>query len=211
MSTPSAYLQTWRLKLSHTKTVTVAFYLNNREAKCELKVYNNDRRLPLCTILTYLEAKLDRLLTFRHHLVAMGKTIFASLSVEAICRLGIECQNTTHNCPICILVCSTSEYCAPVWCPSAHTCLVDSVLNDALRIVTRCLRPTPTDHLPLLSGIHPVDLRRLGGTFSLAYCESLNPDYILYDFLSGSSDFCQERLRSHLCQLRGIVWKTLPD
>ena len=31
MSTLSAYLQTWRLKLSHTKTVTAAFHLNNRE------------------------------------------------------------------------------------------------------------------------------------------------------------------------------------
>ena len=40
MSTLSAYLQTWRLKLSHTKTVTAAFHLNNREAKRELKVYN---------------------------------------------------------------------------------------------------------------------------------------------------------------------------
>ena len=40
MSTLSAYLQTWRLKLSHSKTVTAAFYLNNREAKRELKVYN---------------------------------------------------------------------------------------------------------------------------------------------------------------------------
>ena len=37
MCTLSAYLQTWRLKLSHTKTVTAAFYLNNREAKRELK------------------------------------------------------------------------------------------------------------------------------------------------------------------------------
>ena len=43
MSTLSAYLQTWRLKLSNTKTVTAAFHLNNREAKCELKVYNNAR------------------------------------------------------------------------------------------------------------------------------------------------------------------------
>ena len=43
MSTLSAYLQTWRLKLSHTKTVTAAFHLNNREAKRELKVYNNSR------------------------------------------------------------------------------------------------------------------------------------------------------------------------
>ena len=43
MSILLAYLQIWKLKLSHTKTVTAAFHLNNREAKRELKVYNNDR------------------------------------------------------------------------------------------------------------------------------------------------------------------------
>ena len=60
MSTLSAYLQTCRLKLSHTKTVTTAFHLNNREAKRELKVYNNGRLLPFCSNPTYLGVKLDR-------------------------------------------------------------------------------------------------------------------------------------------------------
>ena len=64
MSTLSAYLQTWRLKLSHTKTVTAAFHLNNREAKRELKVYNNGGLLPFCPTPTYLGVKLDRSLTF---------------------------------------------------------------------------------------------------------------------------------------------------
>ena len=67
MSTLSAYLQTWRLKLSHTKTVTAAFHLNNQEAKRELKVYSNGRLLPFCPTPTYLVVKLDRSLTFRHH------------------------------------------------------------------------------------------------------------------------------------------------
>ena len=40
MTTLSAYLLTWRLKLSHTKTVTAAIHLYNREAKRELKVNN---------------------------------------------------------------------------------------------------------------------------------------------------------------------------
>ena len=71
------------------------------------------------------------------------------------------------------------------WCRSAYTCLIDSVLNDALRIVTGCLRPTPTDHLPVLSGIQPVELRRLGATLSLAYRGSLDPDHILHGLLSG--------------------------
>ena len=94
------------------------------------------------------------------------------------------------------LVYSTAEYCAPVWCRSAHTRLIDSVLNDALRIVTGCLRPAPTDHLPVLSGIQPAELRRMGATLSLAYRGSLDPDHILYGLLSGSSDTCQVRLRS---------------
>ena len=53
------------------------------------------------------------------------------------------------------LVYSTAEYCTPVWCCSAHTRLINSVLNDALRIATGCLRPTLTDYLPILSGIPP--------------------------------------------------------
>ena len=94
------------------------------------------------------------------------------------------------------LVYSTAEYCAPVWCCSAHTRLIDSVLNDALRIVTGCLRPTPMDHLPVLSGIQPAELCRMGVTLSLAYRGSLDPDHILHGLLSGSSDTRQVRLRS---------------
>ena len=94
------------------------------------------------------------------------------------------------------LVHSAAEYCVPVWCCSAHTRLIDSVLNDALRIVTGCLRPTPTDHLPVLSGTQPSKLRRMGATLSLAHRGSLDPDHILYGLLSGSSDTRQVRLRS---------------
>ena len=94
------------------------------------------------------------------------------------------------------LVYSAAEYCAPVLCRSAHTSLIDSVLNDVLRIVTGCLRPTPTDHLPALSGIQPAERRRMGATLSLAHRGSLDPDHILYGLLSGSSDTRQVRLRS---------------
>ena len=69
VSTFSVYLQTWRMKLSHTKTVTATFHLNNREAKREPKVYNNDRLLLFYPNPTYLGVKLDRSLTFHHYLV----------------------------------------------------------------------------------------------------------------------------------------------
>ena len=93
------------------------------------------------------------------------------------------------------LVYSAAEYCVPVWCCSAHTRLIDSVLNDALRIVTGCLRLTPTDYLPVLSGIQPAELRRMEATLFLAHLGSLDPDYILHGLLSGSSDTRQMRLR----------------
>ena len=89
------------------------------------------------------------------------------------------------------LVYSAAEYCTPVWCRSAHTCIIDSVLNDALRIVTGCLCPTPTDHLHVLSGIQPAELRRLRVTLSLAYRGSLDPNHILHGLLSGSSELAK--------------------
>ena len=108
------------------------------------------------------------------------------------------------------LVYSTAEYCVPVWCHSAHTRLIDSVLNDALRIVTGCLRPTPTDHLPVFSGIQPAELCRLGVILSLAHRGSLDPNHILYGLLSGSSDTCQVRLKSR-CLFVPAAWNLLDD
>ena len=64
MTTLSANLQTWRLKLNNTKTVTAIFHLNNREAKREFNVYNDGILLPPCPFPTYLGVKLDRSLTF---------------------------------------------------------------------------------------------------------------------------------------------------
>ena len=94
------------------------------------------------------------------------------------------------------LVYSTAEYCAPVWCRSAHTRLIDTVLNDALRIVTGCLRPSPTDYLPILAGIQPAELRRRGATLSLANRATLNPDHILHEQLVGKQNAHQGRLKS---------------
>ena len=197
ISTLSAYLQTWRLKLSHTETVTAAFHLNNREAKRELKVYNNDRLLPFCPTPTYLKVKLDWSLTFRHHLVALRKKLSSRVTLlRRLVGSGWGAGAKTLRMATLSLVYSAAEYCVPVWCRSAHTGLIDSVSNDALRIVTGCLRPTPTDHIPILSDIQPAEVCRMEGTLSLAHRGSLDPDHILYGLLSESSDTRQVRLRS---------------
>ena len=131
MFTLSAYLQTWRLKLSHTKTVTKTFHLNNREAKHEIKVYNNDRILPFCQTPTYLGVKLDRSLTFRHHLVALRKKLSSRVTLlRRLVGSGWGAGAKTLSIATLCLVYSTAEYCAPVWCCSAYTRLIDSVLNE---------------------------------------------------------------------------------
>ena len=88
------------------------------------------------------------------------------------------------------LVYSTAEYCAP------HIRLIDSVLNDALRIVTGCLRPTPTNYLPILADIQPAELRHRGATLSLANRATLNPDHILHEQLVEKQNAHQVRLKS---------------
>jgi len=77
---------------------------------------------------------------------------------------------------------STADYYSPVWCRSSHTRLIDPAINDALRIVTGCLRPKPADNLPILAGIPPVELRRNGATLSLAR-RAMEPGHLLHSAL----------------------------
>ena len=75
-----------------------------------------------------------------------------------------------------------AEYCAPAWCRSAHTRLIDTPINAALRLVTGCLRSTPTDNLYALSDILPSELRRKRATLSLAL-RAQEPEHLLHNRL----------------------------
>ena len=126
----------------------------------------------------------------------MKKTLHPSCAVEVTCgiRIGCRCQDIAHLCSFLGLL--HAEYCALVWCRSTHTRLINSFLNNALCIVTGCLRPTPTEDLPVLAGIQPAELRRLGATLSLANCAIHDPDHVLHGQLVGQQNAHQERLRS---------------
>ena len=92
------------------------------------------------------------------------------------------------------LVHSTTEYCAPAWCRSAHTRLIDPATNNILRIVTGCLCPTLADKLPTLAGIQPAELRRNGATMSLAR-RSMEPGHLLHSALTRPSSANARRLK----------------
>ena len=174
-----------------------ATFDNNREAKRELNVYNNGNLLPFCPVPTYLGLKLDRPLTFRHHLQALRKKLFTQVALlRRLAGSGWGAGAKTLRISALSLVYSTGEYCALVWCCSMHSHLIDSILNDALRIVTGCLCPTPTKDLPVLAGIQPAELRQLEATLALANCAIHDPDHVLYGQLVGQQDAHQRRLRS---------------
>ena len=183
MSTLSSYLRKWKLKLSTTKTVSAAFHLNNREARRELSINTEGRALPYCAEPTYLGIKLDRSLTFRRHLESLRKKLTTRVGLlRRLAGSGWGAGATTLRTAALALVHSAAEYCAPVWCRSAHTRLIDKPINDALRIVTGCLRPTPIDNLFVLAGILPTELRRKKAVLSLAR-RAQGPESILHERL----------------------------
>jgi len=154
VATVSEYLQTWKLRRSTTQTVSATFNLNNKEAKLELNVKYNSETLPFCSEPKYSGVTLGRSLTYRRHLESLRKKLTSRVALlRRLAGSGWGAGATTLRIATLALVHSTTEYCAPVWCRSAHTRLIDPAINDALRIVTRCLRPTPADNLPILAGI----------------------------------------------------------
>jgi len=158
--TVSEYFQTWKLKLSTTKTVSAVFHLNNKEAKRELKVNFNNETLPFCSQPKHLGVMYDSSFTHRRHLELHRKKLTSRVALlRRLIGSGCGAGTTTLRTTTLALVHSTAEYCPPIWCRSAHTRLIDSSNNDALWIVSGCLRPTPADNLPILACIQPAELR----------------------------------------------------
>ena len=164
-----AYLRKWRLQLSTGKTVTAAYHLCNRDAKRELEVYTDHKRLESQQAPKYLGVRLDRTLTFKQHLEDVrAKTISRVALIRRLAGTTWGATAKTLRVSTQALVFSAAEYCAPVWSRSPHTKKVDVAINNALRIITGCLKPTPIVLLPVLAGIAPAGLRREAATLALA-------------------------------------------
>ena len=153
--------------------MTTAFHLNNQEAKRELAVYDNIILLPFGPVPTYLGVKLDRSFTFRTLIEALGKKLKSRVALlRRLVWSGRGANAKTMSVAAHSRVYSTSEYCSPVWCPCAHICLIDIVFDDAMRIISGCLCPTPTYYLLNLTSNQPAELRRQRANLpflSLAY------------------------------------------
>ena len=80
---------------------------------------------------------------------------------------------------------SAAEYASPDWCRSTHARKLDVALNDPMRIITGCMRPTETTFLPVLAGIMPPDIRREARVAKLTVTAKNNSEHIYSTTRSG--------------------------
>ena len=191
------YLKMWRLKLSVAKTTASAFHLNTKEANRQMSVVHDGTPLPNNPQPTYLGVKLDRQLTYRHHLEALRAKVSARNNLlRRLAGTSWGASTSTLRTGALALVYSSAEYAAQAWCRSTHTNKLDHALNDTMRLITGCLRPTPTDLLPVLAGIAPPRLRREHLTDKLTTKSLADDDHLLHTITTNSQDLGQQRLLS---------------
>ena len=93
------------------------------------------------------------------------------------------------------LVCSAAEFASPAWCRSAHTRKLDVALNDTMRIITGCMRPTETTFLPVLAGITPLDIRREACVARITATAENNSDHLLHHKVTAVDAACPQKTR----------------
>ena len=143
------------------KTQVCAFHLNNHQAQRKLNITWNDQVLENDNYPKYLGVTLDRTLSFAKHAQNVKAKVAARNSL-----LGKLTNSTwgadpkTLRTTALALSYSTAEYASAVWARSTHAKKVDSELNNACRIITGLLRPTPLPLLYRTAGIAPPNIRR---------------------------------------------------
>ena len=113
---------------------------------------------------------MERSLSYRPHLENFKMNVASRTAlVRKLAGTTWGADAVTLRISVLALVFSTAEYCAPVWCRSSNTHLVDSELNNAVRVITGCLHSTPTPALYVLSNIAPPTIRREAITLKSAW------------------------------------------
>ena len=198
MQTLHEYLVRWRLKLSTAKTTSTAFHLNTHDCQRQLDISVNGSALPNNNHPVYLGVTLDRSLTYRHHIEALrGKVNSRNGLLRCLAGSSWGAYTSTLRTGALALVYSAAEYASPVWCRSAHVGKLDVSLNDTMRIITGCMRPTERVFLPVLAGITPPDIRRESRVMSLTIAATENQQHLLHHRVSyAATNTGAQRLKS---------------
>ena len=101
-----------------------------------------------------------------------------------------------NRCPRTRLLYSAAEYAVPAWCRISHVKNLDVTLNDTMRIVNVCLRPTPVKYIPVLSGIAPPTLRRENYMATLVKKALPDTSHLLHVCVIRAQNLGRQRLNS---------------
>ena len=104
---------------------------------------------------------LDRTLSFAQHTKNVKAKVAARNSLLGkLANSNWGADPKTLRTTALALSYSSAEYCSAVWARSCHAKKVDPELNNACRVVTGQLRPTPLPLLYRSAGIAPPEVRR---------------------------------------------------
>ena len=170
MQSLSEYLSRWRLKLSTAKTTTTAFHLHNRDT-LSWQLFLVTGRWRTQNIPSHRPTTINPAFLVIHSLTSPTTVAGLPQSIPLHppnCKVNarnglLRClagsswgaYTSTLRTGALALVYSADEYASPAWCRSTHTRKLDVALNDTMRIITGCMRPTETTFLPVLAGITP--------------------------------------------------------
>ena len=120
----------------------------------------------------------------RQHFCHHGDTICHPTSGYITTKLH---RTSTCGCNNNAILSGRAEYCAQVWCRSAHTHRLAAALDNGLRLVSGCIRSTPTFMLPVVSGIMPPDIRRNKQCLALSLRAEPDDQHALHNIVTAST------------------------
>jgi len=161
--------------------VSSVFHLRNIWANRQLHVSMSGDLLKHDPNPVYLGVTLDRTLSYKEHLsktAAKLKSQNNLLLKLAGSSWGANAK--TFRTSALALCYSVAEYCCPAWSRSSHTASIDSQLNNTMRLISGCVRPTQTPWLSVLANIaHPRLCRKVATDNLLATVEN-HPEWPLH-------------------------------
>lgn len=204
----ATYYDQNHLKPNPGKTHVCAFHLRNKEARRKLNILWRGVALDHCDTPRYLGIKLDRTLSFKKHCEDLkGKISSRNGILRKLTGTTWGANPQVLRSSALGLCFAAGEYGAPVWEASAHTRHVDIALNESVRIITGCLRPTPVLKIYPLAGIAPPTIRRTVAAEIEKTKQEKDPRHPLYNHSETSS-----RLKSRKSFLRRTMsLKTKPE
>ena len=125
---------------------------------------------------------LDRTLTYSEHAKKVkGKVSTRNNLLAKLANSSWGTDPRTLRTTALALSYSTAEYCCAVWGKSCHAKKINAELNNACRVITGNLRPTPLTSVYRLAGIAPPDIRRNTATRLEKFKQEVDERHPLYN------------------------------